>query len=417
MAQQIINVGAAANDRTGDTWRDAMIKANSNFTEIYTSVNAISVTFVTQESDFPNQDVNNIYIDGYYWVTASFSTAKKFVVTSDFAVFTCGSTYGPTVTFTGTGDMFSGTDTNFYMHDANVDAGIGNRTFNFVDTIGGQKLVTLINVIVANTASFGRFEDMNFVGITNSSCANAADGIDIIGTSTGVVSIYKLGLISTSASFIGINLNSSQAFLFEFDNLFISAPSGAFGISGLASNGNVPTGRRASVNNCEFFGAMTDLQNITVNDVRWNFSGNTPTRDSMQFGLLSLIANTTQTVAPSSPTLVAGTWTVEDTSFFTGTTGGRLTYNGERDIYVDIGAVVSIEPASGSNKSLSTFIALNGTVIANSARTVVVSAGSPQSVTSQWLLQLSNGDYLEMFVQNNTDAINILVSSAIMKVD
>lgn len=35
MAQQIINVGAAPNDGTGDPLRDAMIKANDNFTELY----------------------------------------------------------------------------------------------------------------------------------------------------------------------------------------------------------------------------------------------------------------------------------------------------------------------------------------------------------------------------------------------
>lgn len=35
MAQQIINVGTAANDGTGDTKRAAFIKANANFAELY----------------------------------------------------------------------------------------------------------------------------------------------------------------------------------------------------------------------------------------------------------------------------------------------------------------------------------------------------------------------------------------------
>ena len=37
MTQLILNVGANANDGTGDTLRDAMIKVNTNFTEIYAS--------------------------------------------------------------------------------------------------------------------------------------------------------------------------------------------------------------------------------------------------------------------------------------------------------------------------------------------------------------------------------------------
>jgi hypothetical protein len=36
MSQQTIAVGAAANDGTGDTLRDAFIKANANFTDLYT---------------------------------------------------------------------------------------------------------------------------------------------------------------------------------------------------------------------------------------------------------------------------------------------------------------------------------------------------------------------------------------------
>jgi len=37
MAQQNINVGTSANDGTGDTLRDSQIKANGNFTELYTN--------------------------------------------------------------------------------------------------------------------------------------------------------------------------------------------------------------------------------------------------------------------------------------------------------------------------------------------------------------------------------------------
>ena len=37
MAQQTLDIGSNANDGTGDTLRDAMIKVNENFTEIYAS--------------------------------------------------------------------------------------------------------------------------------------------------------------------------------------------------------------------------------------------------------------------------------------------------------------------------------------------------------------------------------------------
>ncbi len=43
MVQQIIDVGTVANDRTGDSWRDAMIKSNANFTELFASGLAVNL--------------------------------------------------------------------------------------------------------------------------------------------------------------------------------------------------------------------------------------------------------------------------------------------------------------------------------------------------------------------------------------
>jgi hypothetical protein len=43
MAKQIINVGAAPNDGTGDLLRNAFIKTNDNFTEVYNSLNPLVI--------------------------------------------------------------------------------------------------------------------------------------------------------------------------------------------------------------------------------------------------------------------------------------------------------------------------------------------------------------------------------------
>ena len=42
MAQQTINIGAIANDNTGDTLRGAGQKINDNFTELYTDISALT---------------------------------------------------------------------------------------------------------------------------------------------------------------------------------------------------------------------------------------------------------------------------------------------------------------------------------------------------------------------------------------
>jgi len=47
MAKQIINTGSAANDRTGDTLRNAGIKINANFTELYNILGGSNITSST----------------------------------------------------------------------------------------------------------------------------------------------------------------------------------------------------------------------------------------------------------------------------------------------------------------------------------------------------------------------------------
>ena len=108
MAFQLIEVGATANDGTGDTWRDAFVKVNSNLTELFDVVASIGIVFVNDESDFPVQDATTITLESQtqYIITSSFSTAKSFTV-KDAAVLTSSSTLGPLLTYTGTGSMFN----------------------------------------------------------------------------------------------------------------------------------------------------------------------------------------------------------------------------------------------------------------------------------------------------------------------
>ena len=55
MAQQIINVGSAPNDGTGDVLRNSQIKANANFIELYNAVD-LKLDKVT------TNDVEKVYI-------------------------------------------------------------------------------------------------------------------------------------------------------------------------------------------------------------------------------------------------------------------------------------------------------------------------------------------------------------------
>ena len=82
MAQQTIQVGAAPNDNTGDFIRDAFIKVNSNFDELYSddagdvnSVNGQTGTVVLDSDDIAEGSTNEYYTEAK--VSANTSVAAN----------------------------------------------------------------------------------------------------------------------------------------------------------------------------------------------------------------------------------------------------------------------------------------------------------------------------------------------------
>lgn len=62
MARQTINVGAAANDGTGDTERAAWIKANANFDELYAGRNSLSVVVKTANHAVAAAELGRLFV-------------------------------------------------------------------------------------------------------------------------------------------------------------------------------------------------------------------------------------------------------------------------------------------------------------------------------------------------------------------
>jgi hypothetical protein len=85
MAQETINVGGTPNDGTGDPLRDAFTKANSNFTELYSTIRTtIPSSIIGSIGDVPGTialEADFIYVcsgtfDGStaIWTRAALST-------------------------------------------------------------------------------------------------------------------------------------------------------------------------------------------------------------------------------------------------------------------------------------------------------------------------------------------------------
>jgi len=188
-------------------------------------------------------------------------------------------------------------------------------------------------------------------------------------------------------------------------------------VEGQVSSANIAVGAVGEITRVIVTGAVIASTTIFPSDLRWQFLENSFAADSVVNALLSLQANAVNTVIAliDTPVLVAGAWTVEHDNKMTGTVGGRVTYDAQRDTDPSIVASLTVSPVSGGTQTISIYLALNGSVIANSRRTSAVASGSTTSITLTWGLTLETNDFVEVFVSNDSGTTDILVSAAVCK--
>ena len=385
----------------------------------------INRKYINSSSDLddivaPISGVYNLPGDTEYFIAGSTSFDNRFDLSNGNIVIR-GNIPTSSVTYTGIGDMFTGGDVGLALISgltlSQPNASSGDAIFNFSDSAPAS-VVNLDNIRVASCDTLAKYQNLvaitfNFFGVFS-----ANQGILAQSTGTGVLSIGEVFIATTNASFIGVDLGTNVFNGVDCMNLQIIGVAGSVGIKGLANSGNMLAGQIATVQSCEFIGGMTPLDTIASTDFRFSFQGNSGIPDTNPDGLLSLTANATDTEisAVDTPTLIAGTWVVEGVSHFTGDANGRLTYIGERDLIAPIDVVLDFEPVSGTNKDLRVCVAINGSPVAATCRLSRVDSGNPQSVASVWQYTFTNGDYLEAFVENASDAVDILVIGAVLRI-
>lgn len=417
MAFQPLNLGTVANDRTGDTWRAGGTKINANFTELFAKEISNRV-IVNSAADFPTVVAGKIPLaaDTEYFIGSNAVTVPDEFTVADNVTFN-GANGAALLTYTGTGNMFEGDGVGlFTIKNVALNAPTG-KIFGITDTIQGT-VINLLDYRIISCTGLGTVTGVLAFVMEFGTVVDMDQGIVLAG-SISVISITKLFGFSTKATFKAVDLGTSAASTLEFTNMALSAPAGAFGISGLASNGNVTAGNIANVTNCEFLGGMTPLETITVDDVRWNFQDNSANLpDTNPDALISLTSNVTETsiAAANTPVLAAGTWVVQSTSHYTGTAAGRATYNGEKDLTAPVTLQATISAASGTNKDVTIYVAENGAIISAARSTNRVGASDPRLFVIPWQVAFAETDFVELWVENNTDTVNLIVENAIMRV-
>jgi hypothetical protein len=309
--------------------------------------------------------------------------------------------------------MFTGVDAAFSISKCTITCATASQIFDFSETGTSSKIVIMDTITVTAAVKWGTFNKMLAVQVVNSNSPSINDGITIVGSDTLVLDISKLALTSTSATFIGLDLGVAVITTIELNNIINVAPAGAIGISGATSSANVADDFIALVSKCSFFGGMTALSGVTNEDVRWRFSLNTPIADTIEDALLSFNGSSTETVISviNTPVIVNATWTCIRESLFACTTGGRITSLSERDITLPMDVAVGLISAGGGAIDVTVYLALNGSVITASATSISISGSNQAFVSIPWQEVLSENDFNEIYIENNTNTTNIIVES------
>lgn len=372
---------------------------------------------VSSEADFPAAvaGVITLVTETDYLIVNDISTSNRFAIAGNTTVRGIASTL-ITLTYTGSGNMFTTTaGSNAKFNEIGFSCASGAL---ISATGGGTGQVQFVECRVASCDTIGTASAMfviRFVQVAFS--AITTGGLTVSGANTALF-MDSCYIYLNGGTYLTLGAATFDE-LYFYRQIVLSSAGGTTFLSGAASSANINAGGLASAVDCRINGSATALSGITTDDSLWNFALNDDIEDTRQDGLLSMQANATDTVIAgvNTPVLVAGTWVVQETGQMTGTTAGRLTSTSGRGAKLPITASLSIAPASGSNKTLSVYVAVNGSVIAASKRTAVVSSTDIASVTLPWQHDLQPTDYIETFVENNTDAVDILVSSAILRVN
>lgn len=368
---------------------------------------------VNQASDFPEAVVGVIPLAGdtEYFITNDVTVSDRFEIGAGTVI------SGPdrslvTLTYSGSGTMFTGIDKALRIKAVTCAYPSGTG-FDLSNSSGNEKSDSLqLEYGGLTGANSGTLTNLSAILLRFSRVDCTANGFDIVGSLFGQVSAS--GTFFNTAAGIALNLNGSVVDNVQLASNFVVTASGATWLSGAASSANIASGGFGTITVNKFTGAGAMVANILPSDISWSFDANDGLEDTNISGLISLDANATNTVIStvSVPVLVAGTWVVEGESKFECSTAGRLTYKGIRPLHANIFFSCSVEPASGNDRNISIQIAKNGTAV-SIKRTANADFGDPSSITTFWQSDLVTDDYIEAFVSNETNDVDILVASAI----
>lgn len=331
------------------------------------------------------------------------------------------------ITYTGTSPMFTASAVSVLLDNFRATHS-NSKLLSFSDSGTGGNIIGICDVFSLVSAGWLEVTTSATVGtgilLENSGAFNCTgDAVVTTGNPTFLRSMntsftmtggfaYDLG----TSVFDSIRINANGVFI-------IDAAAGF--LKGAAASANLASGSLATVTDCRIgnMGAGTLLSGIAQTDVRWRFFENTDIIDTRPDALASFNGNAVATPIAAgdgdagNPKRVVATWAASRLAQFTLDTAGRLTFTGEVDTVLPITINTSAVMASGTGSDIKFYIALNGTAITDSQAFLKIDNTDVRSASTIWQHTFTNGDYIELFVSNESSTANVIVDTAVMRIN
>ena len=412
MSLQVINIGAAANDGTGDPIRTAFQKAVANFAELYELVEHNGLTFVSELSDLPAAagGVITLTSGAYLFTTAIDLLGARINCTGTVAIIgTSSETASITSTGLGANPLISTTFSLPMRHISIIASGASSAIS--ATAASSSYAIDWQAVNFVNTATVGTIS--GYANVVVSDCAFLASGGLTFGGTIGTVAFNNSLFDISTGTGLSFPTGLTISRRIRATNCSFVVAAGATGIN-VSTSATVPKDAYI-LDTVNFAGSGTYTAGVSNNDNKARFASCKGITNSVTLGYKTMLNNATATTiaATNTPVKAAGTFTLGSSSQRFSLSSNKLVYDGTLTMVCEISANVSLNTTA--NNVVGVYIYKNGVQIAESIAKVTASGtGRAENVSAHAIITASTSDQIDLWVENQTATNNITCESAVV---
>ena len=356
-----------------------------------------------------------------YRVIGSVSIGSKLTLNSNNLIYGTSQLVS-SLTYTGTDDFITAVDVAVRLKELtlNLPNQISSKFVINHTVTSGLTANLCSNIIVISCGSWCKSAGAPMALDVIQIISFSGKGYEFSGTAVPVVDLSKHLMIENDASAVHIDLGTMTTDSLLLKEMILVGL--GTGISGLTASGNITTSNLGKVVDCTLSNVATPLSGVTVNDNQFEFRGNSGVGNSRVSGQGSIESNALTTTfgglgVGNEVKVNFGTAFVPDfQNKVTVDNTGKFTYTGvnSRSFYFAAGVFGSV--GGGAARDYVYVLKVNGTTIITSSKSQGEYTGAtPGSLSVSSVLDLDEGDYVELFVRAETATTALTVSTCSMK--